>query len=44
MENVKNLVSYDNGKIFKIIKELLEINGYYIKFVVLNVKDYGDIL
>lgn len=43
LENVKNLVSHDEGKTFKIIKEALEINGYKIKYKVLNAKDYGNI-
>lgn len=43
LENVKNLVSHDNGKTFQIIKESLEYNGYKIKYQVLNAKDYGDI-
>nr|WP_307921647.1 DNA (cytosine-5-)-methyltransferase [Mycoplasmopsis bovis] len=43
LENVKNLVGHDNGKTFKIIKQSLEANGYFIKFAILNAKDYGDI-
>lgn len=43
LENVKNLVSHDNGKTFQIIKESLEENGYQIKYQVLNAKDYGNI-
>ncbi|WP_338822288.1 DNA cytosine methyltransferase [Mycoplasmopsis felifaucium] len=43
LENVKNLVSHDNGKTFQIIKDSLEQNGYKIKYKVLNAKDYGDI-
>lgn len=43
LENVKNLVSHDNGKTFIIIKDALEKNGYKIKYQVLNAKDYGDI-
>lgn len=43
LENVKNLVSHDNGKTFQIIKESLEENGYKIKYQVLNAKDYGNI-
>lgn len=43
LENVKNLVSHDNGKTFQIIKDSLEANGYKIKFKVLNAKDYGNI-
>lgn len=43
LENVKNLVSHDKGKTFRIITEALEQNGYKIKYQVLNAKDYGDI-
>ena len=43
MENVKNLVTHDNGNTFKVIKEALEQNGYYVKYKVLNAKDYGNI-
>lgn len=43
MENVKNLVTHDNGNTFKVIKEALEQNGYYVKYKVLNAKDYGNL-
>lgn len=43
LENVKNLVSHDKGKTFKIITDALEQNGYNIKYEVLNAKDYGNI-
>ncbi|MDK9580759.1 DNA (cytosine-5-)-methyltransferase [Sneathia sanguinegens] len=43
LENVKNLVSHDDGKTFRIIKDSLEKNGYKIKYQVLNAKDYGNI-
>ncbi|NQD97721.1 DNA cytosine methyltransferase [Staphylococcus xylosus] len=43
LENVKNLVSHDNGNTFKVIREALETNGYHIKYQVLNAKDYGNI-
>jgi DNA (cytosine-5)-methyltransferase 1 len=36
LENVKNLVSHDDGNTFKTIKESLEGRGYYIRFKVLN--------
>ena len=36
LENVKNLVSHDDGNTFKIIKEQLESRGYSICFKVLN--------
>lgn len=43
IENVKNMVSHDKGNTFKIIREALTKNGYYIKWKVLNSKDYGNI-
>ena len=36
LENVKNLVSHDDGNTFKTIKENLETRGYHIRFNVLN--------
>ena len=36
LENVKNLVSHDDGNTFKTIKESLEGRGYHIRFKVLN--------
>lgn len=43
IENVKNLVSHDHGNTFKVIREALVENDYYIKWKVLNGKDYGNI-
>lgn len=43
VENVKNLVSHDHGRTFKVIREALATNGYYLKWKVLNGKDYGNI-
>lgn len=43
IENVKNLVSHDHGRTFKVIREALVTNGYYIKWKVLNGKDHGNI-
>lgn len=43
LENVKNLVSHDNGNTFRVIKEALEAHGYYVKHNVLNAKEYGNI-
>ena len=43
LENVKNLVSHDNGKTFRIILEALETEGYFVKYSVLNTMDYGNI-
>lgn len=42
-ENVKNLVSHNNGETFKTILDLLESEGYYIKYQVLNTMEYGNI-
>jgi DNA (cytosine-5)-methyltransferase 1 len=36
LENVKNLVSHDDGNTFKTIKENLETRGYHLRFKVLN--------
>jgi len=43
LENVKNLKNHDDGKTFKIIKESLEMLGYYVKYKVLNTMDYGNV-
>lgn len=43
LENVKNMVNHDKGNTFKVIRESLEVNGYYLKWAVLNAKDYGNI-
>lgn len=43
LENVKNLVSHDNGKTFSVISNTLKDLGYYIKYFVLNACEYGNI-
>lgn len=43
LENVKNLVGHDNGNTFRVIREALEIHGYFVKKDVLNAKDYGNV-
>lgn len=43
VENVKNLVTHDHGNTFKVIREALAMNGYYLKWKVLNGKDYGNV-
>lgn len=43
LENVKNLVSHDNGNTFFTIVESLKKEGYYIKYSVLNAMEYGNI-
>ena len=41
LENVKNLVSHDNGNTFKIIIKTLNEVGYTIDFTVINSKEAG---
>ena len=43
IENVKNMVSHDHGNTFKVIREALTENNYFIKWKVLNGKDYGNV-
>ena len=43
LENVKNLVSHDSGNTFRVILEYLNECGYFVKYQVLNAKDYGNI-
>ncbi|MBM6874461.1 DNA (cytosine-5-)-methyltransferase [Fusobacterium mortiferum] len=43
LENVKNLVSHDNGNTFKVIKEELENLGYTLKYKVLNTYEYTEL-
>lgn len=43
LENVKNLVSHDNGRTFEIIKQSLTDAGYHLKYKVLNASEYGNI-
>lgn len=43
LENVKNLVGHDNGNTYRVIKESLEANGYYVKDKVLNGCEYGNV-
>lgn len=42
VENVKNMVTHDHGNTFKVIREALVMSGYFIKWKVLNSKDYGN--
>lgn len=42
-ENVKNLVTHDNGNTFRVIKEELEVLGYHVTHRVLNATKYGNI-
>lgn len=43
IENVKNMVTHDHGNTFKVIREALVMSGYFIKWKVLNGKDYGNV-
>lgn len=43
LENVKNLVSHDDGNTFRVILEKLEHAGYHVKYQVLNAMNYGNI-
>ena len=43
VENVKNMVSHDHGNTFKVIREALTENNYFIKWKVLNGKDFGNV-
>lgn len=43
LENVKNLVSHNNGITFKNILNALENEGYYLKYAVLNSLEYGNV-
>lgn len=43
LENVKNLYRHDKGNTYRVIKECLEKNGYYIWDNILNTCDYSDI-
>lgn len=43
LENVKNLVSHDNGNTFEVITNELATEGYHFKYKVLNSMDYGNV-
>lgn len=43
LENVKNLVSHDNGNTFKIILKKLKDSGYFVKKEILNACEYGNL-
>ena len=43
LENVKNLVSHDNGNTFRVIVEELQSEGYHVKYSVLNAMTFGNI-
>lgn len=43
LENVKNLVSHDDGRTFEVILNSLRDLGYHVKHAVLNATEYGNI-
>ena len=43
LENVKNLVTHDNGNTMKVIVSSLESLGYHIHYKVMNTSEYGNI-
>lgn len=43
LENVKNLVSHDNGNTFDVILESLDAINYNIKYMVMNSAEYANI-
>jgi DNA (cytosine-5)-methyltransferase 1 len=43
LENVKNLISHDNKKTFKIILDLLNEQNYYVKYKILDTSKITDI-
>ncbi len=43
LENVKNLLSHDNGKTYRVIKSEIEKLGYKVKERVLNTMNYSDL-
>jgi len=43
LENVKNLVSHDNGNTFAVILDELHKMGYHVKYKVLNAMEYGNV-
>lgn len=43
LENVKNLVTHNNGNTFKVILSELRNTGYSVKFKVLNAMKYGNV-
>lgn len=43
LENVKNLVAHDNGKTFEVILNTLKELGYFVRYMVLNACEYGNV-
>lgn len=43
LENVKNLLSHDNGNTYRVIEEALNAYGYTVRHAVLNSMEYGNV-
>ena len=43
LENVKNLMTHDHGKTYRVIKDALEDSGYCVTQSILNTMQYGNI-
>lgn len=43
LENVANLLKHDEGRTFKVIKEMLESYKYKVTYQVMNAKEYGNL-
>ena len=43
LENVKHLLTHDDGRTFAVIKSALEKSGYHLKYEVLNATTHGNL-
>lgn len=43
LENVKNLLTHDQGRTFQTIQTILSDLGYHVKYQVLNTMNYGNV-
>ncbi len=43
LENVKNLMSHDDGKTYQVIKDALTDSGYKVDQAILNTMEYGNV-
>jgi DNA (cytosine-5)-methyltransferase 1 len=43
LENVKNLLSHDNGNTFSVIQKSLKDLGYHVKYQILNATTHGNL-
>lgn len=43
LENVRGLVSHDDGYTFRVINNSLKEQGYYIKWQIMNTKSFGNL-